>query len=501
MDAPANLPPLPPTAEPPVPAPESVMPTFAKAKFPALMARAWQLMKAIFWRFFGLVAIGLIATSVITGAIYFGLTLVAGPIVGGVASGIVGLVLQGWLGAALYGLVTKAEEGVGIGGAMKMGVRSFVPFVWASVLATTVRYGGVLMLFVPAIIWSVTFWMLPFVLMTEDRRGMSALVRARQLVKGDGWWLFGMQLSLSIRLIGILLIPLVLYAVNAAMIRSQVLSVILGLVGLLAVLGVIIVGLPLTLALMRACFEDLRARKDQAPVAKNQKTIFVVAAILGVVPMLLSVGSGFTAKSKPAPLPSLNTLGITSFGNKSASALGTESDYKDFLRTLKAYHDVNGKYPGTDTKPPNGITYKPDATGSSFQISGSYTKSDGSIQTFYSSSASVFAALEPDASAKPAPAAEATSTPVAPQADVNIDTDNDGLVDADETNVFGTDPMKSDTDGDGYGDGAELKSGYDPLTPKSALTPDEIAKMKEAMKQFPLHAITRETLKDAAWLQ
>ena len=46
--------------------------------------------------------------------------------------------------------------------------------------------------------------------------------------------------------------------------------------------------------------------------------------------------------------------------------------------------------------------------------------------------------------------------------DVNKDTDNDGLVDAEEEKI-GTDPKNKDTDGDGYNDGDEVEDGYDPL--------------------------------------
>ena len=49
---------------------------------------------------------------------------------------------------------------------------------------------------------------------------------------------------------------------------------------------------------------------------------------------------------------------------------------------------------------------------------------------------------------------------------INPDSDGDGLTDADETDVYGTDPANPDTDGDGLTDGDEvLVDGTDPLNP------------------------------------
>lgn len=45
---------------------------------------------------------------------------------------------------------------------------------------------------------------------------------------------------------------------------------------------------------------------------------------------------------------------------------------------------------------------------------------------------------------------------------VMLDSDNDGLIDADEKEIYKTDPENQDTDGDGYLDGEEIRAGYDP---------------------------------------
>ncbi|MCX6779073.1 MAG: L,D-transpeptidase family protein [Candidatus Magasanikbacteria bacterium] len=45
----------------------------------------------------------------------------------------------------------------------------------------------------------------------------------------------------------------------------------------------------------------------------------------------------------------------------------------------------------------------------------------------------------------------------------NLDSDSDGLSDADEINIYHTDAQLADTDGDGFSDGIEIANGFSPL--------------------------------------
>lgn len=64
----------------------------------------------------------------------------------------------------------------------------------------------------------------------------------------------------------------------------------------------------------------------------------------------------------------------------------------------------------------------------------------------------------------------------------SMDTDGDRISDGDEVLIYKTDPLNKDTDGDGYYDGVEISSGYDPLNPDpSALLETEEGKIKSSI--------------------
>ncbi len=57
------------------------------------------------------------------------------------------------------------------------------------------------------------------------------------------------------------------------------------------------------------------------------------------------------------------------------------------------------------------------------------------------------------------------ATPSGIQNITNLDSDNDGLTNEDEINIWFTELNNPDTDGDGYLDGEEVNNGYNPLGP------------------------------------
>jgi len=73
-----------------------------------------------------------------------------------------------------------------------------------------------------------------------------------------------------------------------------------------------------------------------------------------------------------------------------------------------------------------------------------------------------------------------------------VDTDCDGLSDGDEVNKYKTDPVKIDTDGGGVNDGAEVKSNTNPLDSKDDITSTTTTIILEKGKKVILRGINFE---------
>src|SRR5690606_6522699 len=73
----------------------------------------------------------------------------------------------------------------------------------------------------------------------------------------------------------------------------------------------------------------------------------------------------------------------------------------------------------------------------------------------------------------------------------HADYDGDGLADGDEVKLFQTSPITIHSDADRYDDGKEVKDGYTPLTPgETRFTDSEIQKVVEAFKAGNVHEPT-----------
>lgn len=107
-----------------------------------------------------------------------------GPLLigGGITGGIVGLCAAYWGGAALVFAV--ADETLGIRDSLVKGWERLGSFIWLYFLAGFIIGGGFLLFIVPGVIFYVWFFFGQFVLVAEGDRGMTALLKSKEYVKG-----------------------------------------------------------------------------------------------------------------------------------------------------------------------------------------------------------------------------------------------------------------------------------------------------------------------------
>ena len=81
----------------------------------------------------------------------------------------------------------------------------------------------------------------------------------------------------------------------------------------------------------------------------------------------------------------------------------------------------------------------------------------------------------------------------------NPDTDGDGLTDGEEVRLHYTDPLVADTDGDGFSDGDEVRAGSDPLDPLSTPSPAAAKDIQPGKKgnDYALQNTRKRSLHDA----
>jgi zinc ribbon protein len=76
------------------------------------------------------------------------------------------------------------DSSLGIRGAFAEGRKVWLPFVWVTSLYGFIVGGGMLLLFIPGMIFATWFFAAPYITVAGEARGMEALLRSRALVRG-----------------------------------------------------------------------------------------------------------------------------------------------------------------------------------------------------------------------------------------------------------------------------------------------------------------------------
>ncbi len=246
-----------------------------------LFGDTWDLFKA---RFLTLICLYLlsvvfmvVATGVFAGAGYLlGSILPAGKkaVIGaGIFMGVMtGSIAMFW-GIAAF-TFAAVDETLGVRDALNNGWRRVRNYMWVSFLFTFIVGGGFLLFFIPGLIFLVWFLFSQFVLVAEDEKGMAAILKSKEYVRGNWFGVF---------------------------IRLLILCLLSGVLGFIPVVGPILSLLlaPFMMIFVKLIYDDLRESKGKIvmhPPSVGARVKWIGAGALGyaALPAILFVMMGAT---------------------------------------------------------------------------------------------------------------------------------------------------------------------------------------------------------------
>lgn len=251
-----------------------------------LLSEAWSIYTERLGVFLGITALSTVGS--------FGLFLVAGIIwsmatfispmllILAIAMTMLGVLFSVWGQAALLRAVTDSGGEISIVGSYRKGWYKIFSLLWVGFLYGLLIAGGTVLFVVPGVLFFVWFGVGTFVLFSEDVRGMNALLKSREYVRGNWWGVFSRVIFAG------LLYLLIAFALSFVFVFVATPDAAKTSVN--ALLGLFVT--PLITLYSFLIYKHLRyMKRDVAFVATGgRKALFLIPVVAGIllVPLVLS---------------------------------------------------------------------------------------------------------------------------------------------------------------------------------------------------------------------
>lgn len=323
----------------PVPPPAQTISSLPGAT--AIFGQAWAIYKQRFGTFLGVMIIPMLVIMAIFLAIFIG----GGPLGASLlssksAAGGIGLFIflailffviilisQTWAQAALLYAIKDSQERIGVIESYRRGWHKILSYWWISLLGGFIVSGGLFLLVIPGIIFAVWFSLALFILVAEDLKGMNALLKSKEYVKGKWGGVFWRFLFIGVLSIIISLLPPLIFSLLKIPLGSGISRFVIGL--FLP---------PFIITYLFLIYSNLKALKGETIFTPTggKKAIFILTGILGIliIPTILF-------------LAAFLGLGVTKVGSVKGKTRDTERrlDLIQIQIGLKAYYDDYNNYP------------------------------------------------------------------------------------------------------------------------------------------------------------
>jgi hypothetical protein len=301
----------------------------------AIFGQAWAVYKQRLGTFLGVMAIPIISGSGYMAMILFlskalsispsstGLLLLI-PIVFIIF--LIIIAVQIWGQTALLYAIKDSQEKIGVVESYRRGWHKILSYWWIGLLMAFITIGGFILLVVPGIIFATWFSLAVFVLIAEDLKGMNALLKSKEYVKGKFGSVFWRLFFIGVISFVISLVPIIFFSILKIPFGSQINNLIIGLFVT-----------PLVMTYSFLVYSSLKAIKGEyvfVPTA-GKKTIFVTVGIIGflIIPAIGILSS--------IVLASLNTSRYTGANN------AIKANLANVRAEAALYYDNNSRSYGT----------------------------------------------------------------------------------------------------------------------------------------------------------
>src|SRR3989344_2426388 len=231
---------------------------------------------------------------------------------------IVFIIVTLWIQGAILCVIRDRGEHIGIKESYVRGVHIAGSILWVGFITSFIVLGGFLLLIIPGTIFLVWFSLSQYVVAAENIRGMSALMKSKEYVRGRWWGVFGRFIFLEL-IVFLFILPI---SFIASIFSSQIATIIGYILQFLII--------PLNLIYMFLIYENLREIKGANLVVTSKKSWFIFFGWFGG----LMIPLGIIATVILLSLSSARGIGRDAKRTVDLNILRTEAElyYNDYNR-------------------------------------------------------------------------------------------------------------------------------------------------------------------------
>ncbi|OGW36820.1 MAG: hypothetical protein A2Y97_06110 [Nitrospirae bacterium RBG_13_39_12] len=157
-------------------------------------------------------------------------------IAAGAVVGIIAGIITGFWGFGSF-IFAVTDENLGIKGAFEKGWQKVWPFIWLFLLLFHIVTGGFLLFFIPGVIFIIWFAFAQFILARDDVKGMNALLKSKEYVKGYWFDVFVRLFVVWLISVGISMIPIIGIVLSILFVPFEMIFIYLIYLDLIAIKG------------------------------------------------------------------------------------------------------------------------------------------------------------------------------------------------------------------------------------------------------------------------